>query len=113
MRISDWSSDVCSSDLPAVVIASAGTVNTGAVDDLAAIAEVADAEGLWLHVDGCIGALLAIAPENAWRVAGLERADSVALDPHKWLHAPFERSEERRVGKECVSTCRSRWSPYH
>src|SRR3546814_13709935 len=104
MRISDWSSDVCSSDLPAVVIASAGTVNTGAVDDLAAIAEVADAEGLWLHVDGCIGALLAIAPENAWRVAGLERADSVALEP---------RSEARRGGKGCVCTCRSWWSPKH
>ena len=42
------------------------------------------------HVDGCIGALLAVAPKNAHRVAGLERADSVALDPHKWLHAPFE-----------------------
>lgn len=75
---------------PAVVIASAGTVNTGAVDDLAALADVAAAEGLWLHVDGCIGALLAIAPANAWRVAGLGRADSIALDPHKWLHAPFE-----------------------
>lgn len=76
--------------VPAVVIATAGTVNTGAVDDLGAIADLAAAEGLWLHVDGCIGALMAIAPDNAWRVAGLERADSVALDPHKWLHAPFE-----------------------
>jgi len=76
--------------LPAVVIATAGTVNTGAVDDLAALADFAAAESLWLHVDGCIGALLAIAPQNAWRVAGLQRADSIALDPHKWLHAPFE-----------------------
>ena len=47
-------------------------------------------EDLWFHVDGCIGALIAIAPQNAHRVAGIERADSVALDPHKWLHAPFE-----------------------
>lgn len=76
--------------VPAAVIATAGTVNTGAVDDLGAIADIAAAEGLWMHVDGCIGALLAIAPGNAWRVAWLERADSVALDPHKWLHAPFE-----------------------
>lgn len=76
--------------VPAAVIATAGTVNTGAVDDLAAIADFAKNEGLWMHVDGCIGALMAIAPDNAWRVAGLERADSVALDPHKWLHAPFE-----------------------
>jgi aromatic-L-amino-acid/L-tryptophan decarboxylase len=76
--------------LPAVVIATAGTVNTGAVDDLRAIADVAVAEELWLHIDGCIGALIAIAPANAHRVTGLERADSIALDPHKWLHAPFE-----------------------
>jgi aromatic-L-amino-acid decarboxylase len=41
-------------------------------------------------VDGCIGALIAIAPQNAYRAAGIERADSIALDPHKWLHAPFE-----------------------
>ncbi|MFZ5784527.1 MAG: pyridoxal phosphate-dependent decarboxylase family protein [Pseudomonadota bacterium] len=75
---------------PACVIGTAGTVNSGAIDDLDALANLAAEEGLWFHVDGCIGALLAIAPRNAWRVKGLERADSVALDPHKWLHAPFE-----------------------
>ncbi|MBW3098567.1 pyridoxal phosphate-dependent decarboxylase family protein [Pseudohoeflea coraliihabitans] len=75
---------------PACIIASAGTVNTGAIDDLPGLAAIARDEGLWLHVDGCIGALLAIAPDNAWRVAGLELADSIALDPHKLLHAPFE-----------------------
>lgn len=75
---------------PCCVIATAGTVNTGAIDDLPALAALAAEEDLWLHVDGCIGALIAIAPKNAWRVAGLEKADSVALDPHKWLHAPFE-----------------------
>jgi glutamate/tyrosine decarboxylase-like PLP-dependent enzyme len=51
---------------------------------------VAAEEDLWFHVDGCIGALIAIAPVNGSLVAGIERADSVALDPHKWLHAPFE-----------------------
>jgi aromatic-L-amino-acid decarboxylase len=76
--------------LPACVIGTAGTVNTGAIDDLQAMAALAAQEDLWLHVDGCIGALIAIAPENAFRVAGIERADSIALDPHKWLHAPFE-----------------------
>jgi aromatic-L-amino-acid decarboxylase len=75
---------------PACVIGTAGTVNTGAIDDLQALAALAAEEDLWFHVDGCIGALLAIAPENAYRVVGIERADSVALDPHKWLHAPFE-----------------------
>ncbi|WP_246707878.1 pyridoxal phosphate-dependent decarboxylase family protein [Ensifer oleiphilus] len=75
---------------PACVIGTAGTVNSGAVDDLSALAEIAVEEDLWFHVDGCIGALISIAPQNAWRVKGIERADSVALDPHKWLHAPFE-----------------------
>ncbi|WP_366655606.1 pyridoxal-dependent decarboxylase [Fodinicurvata sp. EGI_FJ10296] len=75
---------------PACVIATAGTVNTGAIDDLEAIADFCADEGLWLHVDGCIGALLAIAPEGKALVRGIARADSIALDPHKWLHAPFE-----------------------
>ena len=75
---------------PACIIGTAGTVNSGAIDDLPALADLAQQEGLWFHVDGCIGALIAIAPGNAHRVAGLERADSIAFDPHKWLHAPFE-----------------------
>ena len=75
---------------PACVIATAGTVNTGAIDDLEAIADLCVDEGLWLHVDGCIGALLAIAPKGKALVRGIARADSIALDPHKWLHAPFE-----------------------
>ncbi|MDX8525815.1 aspartate aminotransferase family protein [Mesorhizobium sp. MSK_1335] len=75
---------------PACVIGTAGTVNTGAVDDLQALATVAAEQDLWFHVDGCIGALIAIAPENRSLVAGIEQGDSIALDPHKWLHAPFE-----------------------
>jgi aromatic-L-amino-acid decarboxylase len=75
---------------PACLIATAGTVNTGAIDDLEALAELAAQEDLWFHVDGCIGALMAIAPANAHRVRGIANADSLALDPHKWLHAPFE-----------------------
>ena len=75
---------------PACVIATAGTTNTGSVDPLVAVADLCRSEGIWLHIDGCIGALIAIAPENAGLVAGLERADSLALDLHKWLHTPFE-----------------------
>ena len=75
---------------PACVIATAGTVNTGAIDDLEAIADVCAEEGLWMHVDGCIGGLLAIAPKGRGMVKGIARADSIAIDPHKWLHAPFE-----------------------
>jgi len=75
---------------PACVIGTAGTVNTGAIDDLAALAALATEQDMWFHVDGCIGALIAIAPGNRRLVAGIEQADSIALDPHKWLHAPFE-----------------------
>jgi glutamate/tyrosine decarboxylase-like PLP-dependent enzyme len=75
---------------PACVIATAGTTNTGSIDDLRAIADLCQREGIWMHVDGCIGALIAIAPKNAPLVAGMERADSLALDLHKWLHAPFD-----------------------
>ncbi len=75
---------------PVAIIANAGTINTGAIDDLPGIADIAAQEELWFHIDGCIGALAAIAPRNGGKLAGLDRADSVALDPHKWLHAPFE-----------------------
>ena len=82
--------DRAAGDRPACVIATAGTVNTGALDDLEAIAGLCRDEEVWLHVDGCIGALLAIAPEGKKLVRGIARANSIALDPHKWLHAPFE-----------------------
>ena len=75
---------------PVCVIANAGTVNSGAIDDLQSIAALCKEHGLWFHADGCIGALIAIAEKNSHLVAGLEKADSIALDPHKWLHAPFE-----------------------
>ena len=76
--------------IPACVIGNAGTINTGAVDDLATLADVCAREQLWFHVDGAIGAVLALAPRHRALVAGIERADSVALDLHKWLHIPFE-----------------------
>ena len=75
---------------PACIIATAGTTNTGAIDPLPAIADLCRDEGIWLHVDGCIGALFSIAPKNRHLVAGIERADSLALDLHKGLHAPFD-----------------------
>jgi len=75
---------------PACVIGTAGTTNTGAIDDLTAIADLCDREGLWFHVDGCIGGVLRLAPDHSHLIAGIERAGSVAIDPHKWLHTPFE-----------------------
>lgn len=75
---------------PACVIATAGTTNTGSIDDLNGVADLCRDLGIWMHVDGCIGALMTIAPRNAHLVAGIERADSLAMDLHKWLHAPFD-----------------------
>jgi len=75
---------------PICVIASAGTVNTGAVDDLDALADLCQREGLWFHVDGAIGAVAVLAGNVKPQLRGIERADSVALDLHKWLHVPFE-----------------------
>jgi aromatic-L-amino-acid decarboxylase len=75
---------------PICVIGSAGTVNTGAVDDLNAIADLCREEDLWFHVDGAIGAVAVLAGNVKPQLAGMERADSIALDLHKWLHIPFE-----------------------
>ncbi len=75
---------------PIALVASAGTVNTGVVDPIAEIADVAEANGCWLHVDGAYGAVGAALPELAPRYRGIERADSVAMDPHKWLYVPYE-----------------------
>ena len=73
---------------PIAVVASAGTVNTGAIDPLREIAEIAHAHGAWMHVDGAYGALAAIAvPE---KFDGLALADSLSLDPHKWLYQPLD-----------------------
>jgi glutamate/tyrosine decarboxylase-like PLP-dependent enzyme len=74
---------------PWLVVASAGTVDTGAVDPLADIAEVCAAHGAWLHVDGAYGGLFALTEEGRSILAGIELADSVALDPHKTLFLPY------------------------
>jgi glutamate/tyrosine decarboxylase-like PLP-dependent enzyme len=72
------------------VVGNAGTVNTGAFDDLGRLADFCGREELWLHVDGAFGALAALAPEHRSLVAALGRADSVAFDLHKWMYVPFE-----------------------
>jgi aromatic-L-amino-acid decarboxylase len=82
--------DLASDYIPFCVVANAGTVDTGAVDSLREIREIADRFQLWMHVDGSYGAF-AILAESAKRLfAGMEQADSIALDPHKWLYLPVD-----------------------
>ena len=73
---------------PLAVVASAGTVNTGAIDPLREIAQVAHAHRVWVHVDGAYGALAAIAAPEKFQ--GLELVDSISLDPHKWMYQPLD-----------------------
>jgi glutamate/tyrosine decarboxylase-like PLP-dependent enzyme len=75
---------------PICVIGSAGTINTGAIDDLNALADLCQREGLWFHIDGAIGAVAVLAENIKPQLSGIERADSIALDLHKWMHMPFE-----------------------
>jgi glutamate/tyrosine decarboxylase-like PLP-dependent enzyme len=75
---------------PFCVVANAGTTNTGAIDPLDDLADLCAAEGMWLHADGAYGAAAAMAPRGKELLRGLERVDSLSLDPHKWLFQPFE-----------------------
>lgn len=82
--------DLKAGDAPFCVVANAGSVNTGAVDPLAEIRNIADRFQVWMHVDGSYGAFAILAPTAKKLFAGLGRADSVALDPHKWLYLPVD-----------------------
>jgi glutamate/tyrosine decarboxylase-like PLP-dependent enzyme len=77
-------------DSIAAVVATAGTTNAGIVDDLASIAEVCRELPAWMHVDGAYGAAALLAPSARPRFAGIEHADSLVVDPHKWLYGPFD-----------------------
>ena len=82
--------DRAAGDLPFLVVGTAGTVSTGAVDPLAAIAQVCRRHALWFHVDGAYGAFAARVPGAPTDLQAMAMADSVAIDPHKWLYAPLE-----------------------
>lgn len=75
---------------PFCVVGTAGTVNTGAIDDLVGLAEVCRQEGLWFHIDGAFGALARLSDEVRSRVDGIELADSLAFDFHKWAHVQYD-----------------------
>jgi glutamate/tyrosine decarboxylase-like PLP-dependent enzyme len=75
---------------PFVVVGTAGTVDTGSSDPLDQLADLAQAEGLWFHVDGAFGALACLSPIHAPALRGMERADSLAFDFHKWAQVPYD-----------------------
>ncbi|MEO8295892.1 MAG: aminotransferase class V-fold PLP-dependent enzyme [Gemmatimonadota bacterium] len=76
--------------LPFAVVASAGTTNTGSVDPLSRIADICAAESIWYHIDAAYGGFAILTDRGRALLAGIERADTVTLDPHKWLFVPFE-----------------------
>ena len=82
--------DTAAGDVPCIVVGTAGSVSTGAVDPLHEIASVCRQHGAWFHVDGAYGGFAAAVPEAPDDLRGLTLADSVAVDPHKWLYAPLE-----------------------
>ncbi|MEZ5343227.1 MAG: pyridoxal-dependent decarboxylase [Acidimicrobiales bacterium] len=71
-------------------MATAGTTNAGIIDDLAPIADVCEATGIWMHVDGAYGLAALASPTARPLFVGIERADSFIVDPHKWLFAPYD-----------------------
>ena len=75
---------------PFLIVGTAGTVDIGAIDDLDGLSDLASQEGLWFHVDGALGALAVLAPDIASRLNGIERADSIAFDFHKWAQVPYD-----------------------
>ena len=82
--------DRASGRRPICIVATAGTVNTGAVDDLEALGAIARREGLWLHVDGAFGASLIVSARLRHLLRGIEHADSIAFDFHKWFYVPYD-----------------------
>ena len=82
--------DKAAGDRPFIVIGTAGSVSTGVIDDLPEIARICNEEDLWFHVDGAYGGFAAMSADASPELRGLSEADSVAVDPHKWLYAPLE-----------------------
>jgi aromatic-L-amino-acid decarboxylase len=82
--------DIAAGFRPFAVVATAGTTSTTSVDPVPAIAAICEHHGLWLHVDAAYGGAAAVAPEFRWVLAGADRADSIVMNPHKWLFTPID-----------------------
>jgi aromatic-L-amino-acid decarboxylase len=93
--------DLAAGLIPFCVVGTAGTTNTGSVDPLLELADLCAERSLWFHVDGAYGAAAALAPRGASLMEGLARADTLVLDPHKWLFQPFDMG--------CLIARRSEW----
>jgi aromatic-L-amino-acid decarboxylase len=97
------------------VVATAGTTGTGAVDPIAEVAELCAAEDVWLHVDGCYGGAVALVPELRGLLAGAGRAQSIAVDPHKWFFVPVTAAlllvREAGVAARCFETAQGSYIP--
>ena len=94
MRVSalerHWEADRAAGLVPLLVVGAAGSVDIGAIDPLVQLADFCAERQLWFHVDAAFGAMLAFSPKLCDRIRGIERADSVALDFHKWTHVPYD-----------------------
>ncbi|HJR63161.1 MAG TPA: aminotransferase class V-fold PLP-dependent enzyme, partial [Gemmatimonadaceae bacterium] len=99
--------------IPGFVIGSAGTVSTGAIDPLDELSTICAEHGVWFHVDGAYGAPAAALPDAPAELAALSRADSVAVDPHKWLYAPIEAGCVLVRDAEALRTSFSFHPPYY
>ena len=105
--------DINDGHIPMMVVGSAGTVSTGAVDPLPEIAEYCRANDIWFHVDGAYGAFAAVVPDADPSLRGLSLADSIAVDPHKWLYAPLEVGCALVRNKEHLRAAFSYHPPYY
>src|SRR5687768_15942743 len=104
--------DVAGGDVPCMVIGTAGSVSTGAVDRLSEIAQLCQAYGVWFHVDGAYGGFAASLPEMS-DLHALSLADSVAVDPHKWLYAPLEAGCALVCNQEALRAAFAYHPPYY
>jgi aromatic-L-amino-acid decarboxylase len=100
---------------PLAVVATVGTTGTGAIDRIAEVAEVCASENIWLHIDGCYGGAIALLPELRDLLAGVGRAQSIAVDPHKWFFIPVTAAlllvREAGLAARCFDTTQSSYIP--